>query len=82
MPEIGTTASSIGWSGTSVLALISEAILASLFAAALLVATSGTRRFHGMGFAALFVYVLWRYTIPAFFFSWFMFWLLWGRSTP
>ena len=79
MTGIELAAFDIAWSGASAVALISNAICGSLIAAALLVATSGTRRFGGMGFAALFVYLLWRYTIPAYLFFGVIYLLLWHR---
>lgn len=81
MPRIEVVAFDIASGGASPFALISEAVLASLFAAALL-ATTSSARFRGMSFGARFVYVLWRYALPACLFSGVIYWLLWHRSTP
>jgi hypothetical protein len=57
------------------------AICASVFATVLVVTVS-PQRFEGMTFKQRFVFVLWRYTLPAAVFSFAVYWLLFGRSEP
>jgi hypothetical protein len=57
------------------------AVCASVFATALVVTVS-PQRFEGMTFKQRFVFVLWRYTLPAAVFSFAVYWLLFGRSEP
>ena len=81
MPRIEMAASNISSGARSPFALISEAVLASLFAAALLATIAGAQ-FSGMSFAARLGYAFWHYALPACFFSGVIYWLLWHRSTP
>lgn len=63
------------------LALFSEALLASLFAATLLAEVWGAR-FPGTTFTQRFTYVYWRYALPGCVCSAVVYWLLWGRWSP
>jgi hypothetical protein len=67
--------------GSTFLSLFSEAVLASLLAAALLTVMP-IAQFRGMNFTARFIYILWRYTVPAIAFTWVIFWLVSQRPTP
>jgi hypothetical protein len=66
---------------TSLFSLISEALLASLFAATLLAELCG-ERLPGKTFTHRFAYAYWRYALPACAFTALIYWLLWHRSTP
>lgn len=81
MSGIEFTAFEITAVAASPATLVSEALLASLLAATLL-AEVWSARFPGTTFTQRFTYVYWRYALPACVFSGFVYWLLWGRSTP
>ena len=53
------------------------AVLASIGATALF-ATTAVDRFHGFNFKQRFLFVLWRYTLPAGAFSFAIYWLVRG----
>ena len=55
------------------------AMFASLLATALVAVTSA-QRFKGMDFPRRFAFILWRYTLPAGFFSLVMYWFVFGRA--
>lgn len=61
--------------------LISEALLASLFAATLLAELTAAR-YPGLSFAQRFAYAFWRYALPGCLLSGVVYWLLWRRTAP
>ena len=60
------------------LQLISEALLAAVFAATF-VAELTAARFPEMSFVQWFINALWRFTLPACLFSSAIYWVIWGR---